>query len=109
MKTFYVLFVNEPVTDPEVIKASKRYTFNSKDGLKVGDIIESSTYKKKLQVVEELPGTYEYFNFVTGMLKNKITDPKDAAIKELVIGEAPEIPSPLSAYGLIVTNVASEF
>lgn len=108
MKTFYVLFVNEPVTDPITIKTSKRYSFNSQGELKVGDIIESSTYKRKLQVIEELPESFKYFNFASGELKNELNDSKDAAIKELVIGEAPEIPSPLSAYGLIVTNVASE-
>lgn len=108
MKTFDVLFVDEPVVDLKVALAMKKYCFNSEDDIKVGDIIKCPAYKRNLQVIEELPKSYLYFNFVSGILKNKIDHPKDAAIKELKLGPAPDIAAAFVVYGERIANVSLE-
>ena len=54
---------------PKEEKAKMRkYSFNTEEDLKVGDVVESGSYNKPLTVAEVLDEVYGYYNVKTGEL-----------------------------------------
>lgn len=63
----------------------KRYPFNTTDDLRVGDVIESSSYATPMHVVEVLPH-YKYINIVTCELSNtKAASTAQREIRPLIL------------------------
>lgn len=86
MKTIFVIYTNKKLTDKE-IGYTKRYCFNTKDDVKVGDMIKSPNYDTAMQVVQVLEEAFSHFNHATGDLSNSLTNTKQFLIRELCIRE----------------------
>lgn len=71
-KTIFVVYTTE--TDMNKVKSMKlhRYAFNTKEDLKVGDIIISDNYETPMVVVSVLDFVYTYVNVRTGELLNEV-------------------------------------
>lgn len=70
MKTVLVIYTHEVLTKKEH-QTLKRYAFNTRSKIKIGDHIELDLYDTPVQVVEVLPKVYKYYNHRTGDLSNK--------------------------------------
>lgn len=87
MKTVLVIYTNKKLTSKAEIGRNKRYAFNTKDQLSVGDMIESSSYNTKMQVVKVLDECYKYYNGTTGKLSQKFSSTNQWEIRNLAIRE----------------------
>lgn len=70
MKTILVIFSQEKLSKSEH-QTMKRYSFNTKANLKVGDRLITEMYSTPIQVVEVLDKGYKYYNKGTGELSSK--------------------------------------
>lgn len=88
MKTIFVIFTKE--LNPNVNKF-KKYTFNTSDEVKVGDIIASPNYETPIYVSDVLDKSYSYVNLSTGELKDKINSSLDRPIRTLKLVDSDDI------------------
>lgn len=88
MKTIFVIFTKE--LNPNVNKF-KKYTFNTSDEVKVGDIIASPNYETPIYVSDVLDKSYSYVNLSTGELKDKINNSLDRPIRTLKLVDSDDI------------------
>lgn len=88
MKTIFVIFTNE--LNPNVNKF-KKYTFNTSDEVKVGDIITSPNYETPMYISDILDKSYNYVNLPTGELKNEISSSCDRPIRILKLVDSDNI------------------
>ena len=89
MKTILVVYTNG-IGNKEDLSRKKKYAFNTKDEISIGDLISSKEYESLMKVVNVLPTKYEYINIATGELSDIIKSTNDFAIRELVITEDTE-------------------
>jgi len=87
MKTIIVVY-----TDIKLSKADwqtmKRYSFNTRSKVRIGDMIEGDRYSTAMQVIEILADTYKYVNVGTGELSNKKgANTKQYEIRELRVND----------------------
>lgn len=87
MKTIIVVY-----TDIKLSKADwqtmKRYSFNTRSKVRIGDMIEGDRYSTAMQVIEILDTTYKYVNVGTGELSNKkAANTKQYEIRELRVND----------------------
>jgi len=88
MKTIIVIYTNVKVKEIES-KNIKRYAFNvaasviENNQLKVGDMLKSSSYTTKMQVVKILDRDYLYYNFASGEMSNDYNSTSQYEIKTL--------------------------
>ena len=88
MKTVLVVFTNSRLSDTSKMK---RYTFNTSEDLKKGDLIESSTYDTKMQIVEVLKEKFNYVNTKTGDLTTTLNSTSCFPIRDLVQREEGDV------------------
>lgn len=69
------------------IRKAKKYSFNTKDDVKVGDLIKSPSYTTPMLVVRVSDEAYKFYNSVNGDLGNVWNSTAQEDIKELVIRE----------------------
>lgn len=93
MKTFFVIYAAEYVSDKEIKAAykAKRYAFNTEDDVKVGDRLNSSSYSTEMTVVEVLDTNYKYYNLSSGDLSNKLNSASLRKIRTMKIVENAEL------------------
>jgi hypothetical protein len=89
MNTILVCYTKKKLTKAEAHKY-KRYAFNTRDKVLVGDLIESPNYDTPMRVVKVLPKSYEYYNASNGELSNAFSSTSQWEIRELVIREETE-------------------
>lgn len=89
-KTILVAFSNVKLKTAKEIRATKLYSFNTDSAVKVGDVITSSSYGTKIQVVKVLDTAFKYYNGTTGELSDTFTstNQREIAILELRDNEA---------------------
>lgn len=85
MKTILVIFTKNKVEDSSTIATTKKYSFNTNEDIKVGDMLKSSSYSTELQVVKVLDRSYKYYNSVTGELSDEFTSSAQWEVKTLVV------------------------
>ena len=86
MKTIFVIYTNVKITDKKDLRVRKKYCFNTKDEIAVGDMLSSNSYDTKMQVTQVLDNSYKYYNSQTGELANTITSTAHNEIAEIVLG-----------------------
>lgn len=69
LRTILVVYSNTRLT-PKQTQTLCRYSFNTKDAVKVGTRFSSPDYQTAMQVVEVMAKTYRYVNTHTGDLSN---------------------------------------
>jgi len=84
MKTVLVVFTNKKLEDTS---KQKRYTFNTAEDLKPGDLIDSASYDTNIQIVDILEEKFSYVNIKTGDLTNKLNSTSCYPIRELILKE----------------------
>lgn len=87
MKTILVIYTANTVTNNSTVAKYKRYAFNTKSDIEIGDLISSAAYTTSMQVVKVLSKSYKYYNAETGKLSDRFSSTKQWNIKELVIRE----------------------
>lgn len=97
MKTVLVIYSNHrlPLT---TIGNRKKYAFNTEDDLKPGDMLNTTAYDTKLQVVKVLDKSFKYYNEATGELSDEFTSTRQWVIKKLIMREDDDT----SVYGNII-------
>lgn len=85
MKTILVIYLNGVRSSKTDRLRLKKFAFNTKDDLKVGDVITSQSYDVNMHVVKVLPEAFEYLNSSTGELSNEFTSAHQWEIRELII------------------------
>lgn len=83
-KTIVVIYTNIKLDN---FGYMKRHVFNSLNDLKVGDMLKSSSYDTKMQVVKVLETSYKYFNKETGDLSNEYNSSNQFEVRNLRIAE----------------------
>lgn len=81
----------------------KKYAFNTKSELKVGDLINSPNYDSVMLVEVILEKAYNYCNLQTGELTDEIKSTECVKIRELVMREEKSD----VVYGNIVNEINS--
>ena len=85
MKTILVVYTCEKLSKRDT-QTMKRYSFNTKADVKIGDLVETKQYDTPLQVVEILDACYKYVDVNSGELSNKRKpSTKQFEIRELII------------------------
>lgn len=88
MKTILVVYTNETKLSKVEMGRLKRYSFNTKAEVNVGDIIETDEYDTNLMVAEVMNESYSFYNRATGDLSNvKSANTNWWTIRELIIGD----------------------
>lgn len=82
MKTIMVVYTDVKLTKSEA-QTMKRYSFNTKSKVKVGDLFSLPAYTTAMQVVEVLDACYKYIDIGSGELSNK----KKASTKQYEVRE----------------------
>lgn len=86
MKTFFVVYVNKPMTvDDANVGRKDKYSFNTEADIKVGDLLESDKYSTPMLVTDILDKAYKYVNVQTGDLSDEPTSTKCYPIRTMVI------------------------
>lgn len=98
MKTIIVIYTNTKITAKAELARYKKYSFNTSNDLKVGDLIKTNTYTTNMQVVKVLDCKYEYFNGATGELSDSYTSTNQWEIRDLIIRDDSET----AVYGSII-------
>ncbi len=86
MKTIFVVYTPLPLSKKEAFSL-KRYSFNTKSKVKVGDYFISPDYSTPMQVVEVLSRSFKYVDFASGELSNTLTNTNQRPMKEIVVGK----------------------
>lgn len=86
LKTIAVVYTATGLAADQIRKA-KKYSFNTKEEVKVGDFIKSPSYTTPMLVVRVAGESFKYYNSVTGDLSNTWNSTAQEDIKELVIRE----------------------
>ena len=90
MKTILCVYTNTKITSSKELGKLKRYSFNTPDDLKEGDLIETKEYSTNLQIVKVLDKAFKYFNGSTGQLSDKFDSTSQWVIRTLKISEEDE-------------------
>lgn len=88
MKTILVVYTNNKVESQVAIGRMKKYSFNTESEVSVGDLIESTEYKDKMQVVKVLDKSFTYYNSANGNLSNEFTSSSQWEIRTLELRES---------------------
>ena len=88
-KTILVAFMSESNNETTVQK-KKKYSFNTDEDLKVGDILFVPNYKKNVFVSMVSDKLFKYYNISTGELTNEINSSSIFPIRKLVLTDNPE-------------------
>lgn len=90
MKTFFVVYINNKSTTVDEANRTKmtKYSFNTEEDVKVGDILESDKYSSPMLVTEVLSKAYKYYNSQSGDLSDEPTSTKCYPIRTMVISES---------------------
>lgn len=84
MKTIFVVFNASSVEEANSKKLQK-YTFNTEEEVKVGDVLTSNSYNGSMLVTDVLVTSYKYYNNKTSQLTDTINSTCCYPIKELVL------------------------
>ncbi len=84
MKTIFVVYTCDRLSKKDAFSL-KRYSFNTKSKVKVGDFFSSPEYDRPMQIVEVLPKGFKYVDFESGALSSSLTNTNQRPMKELVI------------------------
>ena len=84
MKTILVVYTYQPLTAKQR-EGMKKYSFNTADSVKIGDMIKSPDYDTPMQVIDILPKTWAFVNVKTGELSNERNSTASFAIRELKV------------------------
>lgn len=85
MKTILVVFNASSVDEANSNKLQK-YAFNTKEEVKVGDVLTSNSYTGSMLVTDVLETSYKYYNNKTSQLTDTINSTCCYPIKELILG-----------------------
>jgi len=82
MKTIVVIFTDVKVDKADTVKF-KKYSFNTANALRVGDIIQIGQYNSNVQVVKVLTKAHKFYNKQTGEISNEYVSTMQEEIKTL--------------------------
>lgn len=86
LRTILVIYTDNKLSK-KLVQSCKKYAFNTKARLKVGDRVTSADYSTAMQVVEILDRSYKYVNLSNGELGDKRTSTSQFEIRELILEE----------------------
>lgn len=84
MKTILVVYTNVKRTTDQY-KGMKKYSFNTEADVQIGEMLETSAYDTKLQVVKILDKSFKYYNAVTGEMSDEFNNSLQWEIQTLDI------------------------
>ena len=83
--TVLVVYTNLTSISTKSLGQHKKYSFNSSDGLKEGDVITSPDYTTNMLVVKVLDKKFKYYNKMTGKMSNTFNSTSQWKIRRLII------------------------
>jgi hypothetical protein len=87
MKTILVIFTDTKITSEDQIRRIKKYSFNTGEAVVVGDMLESSKYGTKIQVVRVLDKAFIFYNSLTGDMSDSYISSAQSEILTFTFSE----------------------
>jgi len=86
-RTIIVVYSNADRLNKQQIGQLKKYSFNTENEVKEGDILKSNSYTTNMHVVKVLDASYKYYNASTGDMSDEYKSTAQWEIRDLVVQE----------------------